>query len=367
MILPVALVDRWPGDEYKQHHATIESALKHSVADLLKLRNEVNILKQIEQQWGLSTIPEELLTKEIKNSIKRNGGDELGQEFRQYIIHQAEKFDRCLKFSDYPAMVMAAYPTSKFVSKDKFWEEAEDIIKTPVLVRGISAGKIIKFVQEHGQDYYFIETGYLGNYRCDNNQTGRKIYHRIEKNNMQQDRIMDVPPDRWQELCKFNPNLTYRGWRKPGSKILLVMSTDKPFQYYGTTRDKWIKDTIATIRKHTDREIVIREKAGRGVRTNKTIYDALDKDIYALVTYNSIAAVEAIQHGIPAFSLAPTAASPVSSTDLSRIENPPRYDEDLIYKWLSSVAYGQFSLSELITGRAWELVQENQNRATISC
>jgi hypothetical protein len=110
MILPVALVDRWPADEYKQQHATIESALKHSVADLLKIRNEVQILKQIEQQWGLSPIPEELLTKDIRNYVKRQGGDQLGQEFIQYIINQDAEFDRCLKFSDYPAMVMAAYP-----------------------------------------------------------------------------------------------------------------------------------------------------------------------------------------------------------------------------------------------------------------
>jgi hypothetical protein len=261
---------------------------------------------------------------------------------------------------------MAAYPEAKFMSSYDY-KRARNKVNDPILIRGISAGDYAKHARSQGRDYYFIETGYLGNYRCENNQTGRKIYHRIEKNDMQQSRIMDVPPDRWQELCRFNPNLTYRGWRKPGSKILLVMSTDKPFQYYGTTRDKWVKDTIATIRKHTDREIVIREKASRGERTNDTIYDALDQDVWALVTYNSIAAVEAIQYGIPAFSMAATAASPVSSTDLKQIENPPRHDEDLIYKWLSSVAYGQFSLSELLTGRAWELVQENQNRATISC
>ena len=62
MILPVALVDRWPADEYQQQHQTIESALKHSVADLLKLYNEVKILKQIEQDWASSPIPENFLT-----------------------------------------------------------------------------------------------------------------------------------------------------------------------------------------------------------------------------------------------------------------------------------------------------------------
>ena len=107
-------------------------------------------------------------------------------------------------------------------------------------------------------------------------------------------------------------------------------------------------------------------KLGRAERTTDTIYNALDQDIWALVTFNSIAAVEAIQYGIPAFSLAPTAASAVSSTDLSLIETPPRLSEDVIYKWLSSLAYGQFSLTEILTGKAWNLVQENEQRATFS-
>jgi hypothetical protein len=365
MILPVALVDRWPANEYKQQHTTIESALKHSVSDLLKLRNEVKILKQIEKDWGLCPIPDEMLTKDIRNFVKRNGGDKLTEEFIQYIINQDAEFDRCLKFSDYPAMVMASYPESRFIAKDRFWAEAGDIIKNPVLIRGISSGKIGKFVQEHGQDYYFIETGYLGNYRCDNNLTGRKVYHRIVKNAMQHSTIMDVPDDRWKALVDFNPKLRYNGWRRTGSKILVVLPTEKPFQYYGHDRTTWIQQVEKTIKKYSDKEIVWREKASRGVRTNETIYDALDDDVYALVTYNSIATVEAIQHGIPAFGLAPTAADPVCSNDLTQIENPVMPDENIVYKWLSSIAYSQFSLDEILTGQAWQMVLENAQRPTI--
>ena len=366
MTLPVALVDRWPSDEYKMQHTTIESALKHSVGDLLKLRTEVKILKQIEQQWGLSPIPDELLTKEIRGFVKRQGGDSLSQEFIQYIIDQDALFDRCLKFSDYPAMIMAAYPDSKFVAKNRFWDEAKEILKNPVLLRGISAGKIAKFVQEHGQDYYFIETGYLGNYRCDNNRTGRKVYHRIVKNSMQHSTIMNVPDDRYQALVNFNPALEYKGWKRSGSKILVVLPSEKPFQYYGHDRAKWIQKVEKTIKKYSDREIVWREKASRGERTNDTIYEALDNDIYALVTYNSIATVEAVQYGIPAFGLAPTAADPVCCNDLTQIENPTMPSEDMVYKWLCSIAYSQFSLDEILTGQAWKMVLENAQRSTIN-
>jgi hypothetical protein len=85
-----------------------------------------------------------------------------------------------------------------------------------------------------------------------------------------------------------------------------------------------------------------------------------------LVTYNSIAAVEAIQYGIPAFALAPTAADPVGNKDLTLIENPNRPSEEVIQRWLHSIAYGQFSLDEIITGSAWRIVLENVQRPTFS-
>jgi hypothetical protein len=76
--------------------------------------------------------------------------------------------------------------------------------------------------------------------------------------------------------------------------------------------------------------------------------------------------VEAIQPGIPAFGLAPTAADPVCSKDLTQIENPVMLDEEKIYKWLCSIAYSQFSLDEILTGRAWKMVVENDTRPTFS-
>jgi hypothetical protein len=177
---------------------------------------------------------------------------------------------------------------------------------------------------------------------------------------------MDVPSDRWDQLVDFNPDLKYNGWKRTGSKVLVVLSSDKPFQYYGHNREAWLRKVVRTLRKHTDREIVFREKATRGERTNDTIYDALDDDIYALVTYNSIAAVEAIQYGIPAFALAPTAADPVGNKDLKNIEKPNMPDEDIIQKWLHNIAYSQFSLDEIITGQAWRMVLENAERPTLS-
>jgi hypothetical protein len=348
VILPLAVVSREPMEEYQQQHSNIVDSLKHNVSDALTLYYELeNLRTQV-----------------------TNGTDKISKlhdkKLDLVIREKEERLFRLIKFSDYPALTMAAYPDAKFISNFDY-KRTRDTIPDPILVRGITSGGHIKHAQENGRDYYFMETGYLGNYRSPNNTTGRKVYHRIEKNDMQQNRIMDVSNDRWNALCKFNPALVYQGWRKkPGSKILLIMSTDKPFEYYGHSREEWVEQTISTLKAHTDREIVIRDKAGRGERTNDTIYEALDNDIWALVTYNSIAAVEAIQSGIPAFSIAPTAASVVSSTDLTQIEAPPKPDKELIQRWLWSIAYGQFTINELLTGEAWRLVQENDSRPTLS-
>lgn len=348
MILPLAIVERSPMEEYTLQHSDIVDALKHNVSDALALHYELQ---------DLTTQIKNLPDKDSKASDKK---------LDLIIREKEERLFRLMKFSDYPAMTMAAYPAAKFMSSYDY-KRAKDTVTDPILIRGISTGNYAKYAREHGRDYYFMETGYLGNYRSENNTTGRKIYHRIEKNDMQQNRIMDVPNDRWTALCNFNPTLAYRGWRKKtGSKILLIMSTEKPFEYYGDNKDAWVAQTIATIKANSDREIVVREKAGRAERTNDTIYDALNDDIWAVVTYNSVAAVEAIQSGIPAFSMAPTAASVVSSTDLTQIETPPRPNKELIQRWLWSLAYGQFSVTELLTGEAWKLVQENDHRPTLN-
>lgn len=347
MTLPIAVVERWPMEEYKIKYEDQCLALKHCVADTLALYNELQQMRS-----SFLNLPDKASKRQDKILDVR-------------LREKEERYFRLTKFSDYCAMVMAAFPESRFMTSHDY-KRAKDKISDPILVRGITTGNYIKHAAEHGRDYYFIETGYLGNYRSENNQTGRKVYHRIEKNAMQQRRFLDVPDDRWQELCRFNPALNYHGWRKnPGSKILLIMSTEKPFEFYGHDRDQWIEETVATIQAHTKRPIVIREKSGRSERTTTSnIYDALDDDIWAVVTYNSVAAVEALQVGIPSFSMAPTAASLITTNDLSLIDRPPMVDEEIVYKWLSSLAYGQFSIDEIVTGQAWNLVQENEHRPT---
>lgn len=277
-----------------------------------------------------------------------------------------EMYDRLVKYSDIAALTVMSQPGFQLTEYSEFKRNKEKFNQS-ILVRGIAAGPIIDYVNSQDLDYYFIETGYFGNYKCKGNENARKYWHRIVKNAMQHTRVLDVPDDRWRRLMNYDPRLIWRGWKKDTKNILLVAPSEKPCEYYGIDKTQWVADTVSTIKKYTDRPIIIREKGDRTERTSSNvIYDAFDQNVFAVVTYNSIAAVEAVAYGIPAFALAPTAASPVCSDDLSKIEDPYYPDPDFVYRWLSSLAYGQYHLDELLTGEAWRLIQENEQRSTIS-
>ena len=237
----------------------------------------------------------------------------------------------------------------------------ENNISIPIAFRGISKRDLIYRCWKDKRDFYFMDTGYFGNYISKNNPKGQKKWHRIVKNNVQHiSELIKRPDDRWKKLKIFFPTLEWTGWKKSGSDILLVAPSGKPCKFYGINVQDWIDNTVEQLKKYTDRNIIIRHKtATRNERSTKnTIYDAMNNNIFAMVTYNSIAASEAVAYGIPAFTLAPNAAYIVSCNDLSLIETPYYPDEELVYRWCCHLSYGQFNSEEMASGIAWKILND---------
>lgn len=234
--------------------------------------------------------------------------------------------------------------------------------KTPIAFRGITKRNLIKNCWDTGRTFYFMDTGYFANYATISNPKGVKRWHRIVKNNLQHlGPVEERPSDRWERLQKEFPTLEWKGWKKNGRNILLVTPSEKPCKFYGIELDTWLEDTIRTIKQFTDRPIIVRKKTKfriERVMTSHIYKQFIDDDIFALVTYNSIAASEAIAFGIPAFTLAPNAASSLALNDLSKIENPYYPDSDLVHKWACYLSYGQFNNEELANGNAWRILSE---------
>ena len=220
-----------------------------------------------------------------------------------------------------------------------------DTSNDPIVLRGILKHKIMKRCWDDNRDFYYVDTGYFGNGRW-------KQWHRIVKNNLQLTEIQSRPGDRWEKHgIKFQP------WNC-GSKIIIAAPDEKPCKFYNVKLDQWIEHTVATIKQHTDRPIVVRHRAQKRIDRiqTDTLAQALT-DAHALVTFNSNAATESILLGVPVFTLAPSAATPVGLQDLSQIENPRYPDQDELYAWASSLAYGQVHVEEMKNGSALRIIQ----------
>ena len=241
----------------------------------------------------------------------------------------------------------------KIVDTEEFnYDESTD----PIVLRGILKHKIMKKCWQDGRTFYYIDTGYFGNERTSSNPNGWKYWHRIVKNNLQHGEIIPRPADRFNAF-----NKEFKPWKKQGRAILVAAPDEKPCKFYGVDKDAWVNETVETIKKYTDRPVIVRERAPKRIDriSTDTLQQALDNDVFALVTFNSVAAIESIFHGIPAFTMAPAnAASPVSLQDLSQIENPYYPDSDKLFAWGCHLAYGQFHVSELKSGKAKRMLEE---------
>jgi len=227
----------------------------------------------------------------------------------------------------------------------------------PLVVRGVIKKDHIYKCIDQQRDYYYVDTGYLGNFPSPGNTSGKKKWHRIVKNGLQHDQSFDVPDDRWKDLVKQDPRLKWKGWKNYNKKILLVMPNPKACKFYGVDYDTWVEETTNAIKANIDLPIEVRMKGSRSERNNGySIYDAFDSGVYATVAFNSIAALESVLYGIPAFISVPCAASPLASYDLTQLKNPLRPSEADILRHCRSIAYGQFTLEEISSGVAWRII-----------
>jgi len=240
----------------------------------------------------------------------------------------------------------------KPVDSNTFDYDASD---DPIVLRGILKKKFIHKCWEDGRDFYYVDTGYFGNERTIRNPNGWKYWHRIVKNNLQHNELIQRPSDRFKTIGrKFSP------WKTNGIKILIAAPDEKPMKFYEKDLENWITDTVDTIKQYTDRPVEVRRRTKERLErmTTNTLEEALNDDVFALVTFNSNAAVESIFQGIPVFAMAPaTAAAPVSLNDLSRIDTPYYPDQDKLQAWGNHLAYGQFHISEMKSGRAKEILE----------
>lgn len=223
----------------------------------------------------------------------------------------------------------------------------------PIVLRGIMKHKVMKQCWQDQRPFMYVDTGYLGNHASARNPRAHKIWHRLVVNDLQHGDIVPRPADRWQRLGLPMPQ------RRRGHKVVVALPDDKPCKFYGIDLDTWQHDVMQDIAQHTDRPVVVRSR--QRSRQQRMVQEPLSQELleaHVLVTFNSLAAVEAIMMGVPAIVLAPShAAAPVAARDIAAVEDPPWPSDDLLHAWLCHLSYGQFHVQEMASGAALEMMR----------
>ena len=152
----------------------------------------------------------------------------------------------------------------------------------------------------------------------------------------------DRPRDRFE---RFGGNL--RPWKRDGKHIVVLASSGTCNSFWG--RPDWINETVRTLQAHTDRPILLREKGAE-----RPLEHALN-GAHAVVSFVSMAAVEAAMMGIPVFADPMSPASQIGLNDIRKIETPIYPDRE---RWASTLGYWQFTVEEMRSGYCWSRVRE---------
>ena len=229
--------------------------------------------------------------------------------------------------------------------------ESEKNTNVPLIIRGLGGGsrKAILHCWETNREFYAIDTGYFGN-----EGSKAKIWHRITKNALQN--TLPLKERKSDRLL----NWKYKKFTD-GAKILLVPPSEKVMLLWNQpSPEEWVAQVSEELKKYTHRPIEIRLKPDRRDRiTTQSLEAAMANNVHCVVTYNSIAALEALNFGKPAIALGPNCAASVCNINLSEIENLNKPSSDEMYYLMTHLSYAQFTREEMMNGMAWRIVNED--------
>ena len=219
----------------------------------------------------------------------------------------------------------------------------------PMIFSGITTMAPIEQAHRHGLDYWYIDTGYLGNHK-------RKSYLRVCRNSIHATgALVARPRDRLDRLQVDTARI------QRGDDILIVPPDRKQASHWPIgTPESWLDGTIQAIQQHTDRRIRIRQRPpSRTVRqSTDTFLNAVSDNVHAVVTFVSGACVESVLHDIPVISLGPSACVQVSPWGIAQIDQVPDIDADLKEAWMRHLSYCQFTEHEMRLGQAWQILNQ---------
>lgn len=240
------------------------------------------------------------------------------------------------------------------------FRDLTDLPQENLTMYGILAGsgEVYKWCQKEKKDFYFMDHGYF------TNAHDSPHWLRITKNKHCQNILQNKPADRYEKNFKQD----IQPWKKNGSKILVLPPTNAIANFFGA--EDWLNNTLQILKENTDRVIEVREKpynptvaidhVGATVKIDKPTKNQGSinwSEYHAMVTYNSNTMIASLTEGVPVFcDPLNSAAAPISETDFTKIESPKYGDRVALF---SSLAYNNWTMSEMNNGTAWRMLNES--------
>ena len=207
----------------------------------------------------------------------------------------------------------------------------------------------------HNRPVIVLEVGALNRgtmWKVGLNGINRDAYFAPKKNNNERANMLGLKLKPW----------TYN----EDGPIVICLQHNKSQQWATMPpHDKWLDNTLSTIRKRTDRLIIIRPHPRCPIPLfsdkyknvdvqypvkNNTTYDDYEfdmSDAYAVVSWSSNPAIQAILQGVPVFVGPSSLAYDVAQHSVKEINNPIRPDRT---QWLNDLAHVEYSTHEIAAG-----------------
>lgn len=343
---------------YKSYVSMLSKRVLNLENNLFKEKNKINGPASL----GLTNEKTELVNNVLKHIIDPEGN--------YYNTSEEEILEKIKKLKEPKAAAIDSAGGINYNTKGMAYDEyleafiqgcggrlsewsKEENTSLPLIIRGLGGGsrKAIHHCWETNRDFYAIDTGYFGN-----GKSKSKGWHRVTKNALQ-----NTGPIIERETSRLK-SIGYKFQKfTEGRKILVCPPSEKVMMLFGQPDpETWVEQVVKELKMYTDRPIEIRLKPNRTERiSTKTMEQALADDVHCMITYNSIAAVEALMNGKPAIALGPNAASTVCNSSLADVENLNIPDKDTMLSFMAHLSYCQFNRQEMLNGYAWRIVNES--------
>ena len=226
---------------------------------------------------------------------------------------------------------------------------------------GVKCREWVEHCRKTGQKFIYFDKGY---YYPKEKSTPGKIVNcwRASVNEAQPLEFLanaQCGEDRWKQFNVWPPP-----WREPTADGHVIVAASSPkYHLFNKLEEPSIYYTklMHNLRALTDRPIWLRPKAssptgpldGADEYKLEGPFEALCPGAHAIVTYGSNAAVIGMLQGIPSIILGNGVMRPISSTDLSEIENPLLASQEAKRQLLANLAWSQWILAEWQNGSAW--------------